>query len=63
MKHPLTPPIVHKLEQRAKAMPERVNEFYRSRHPANRTGWLDLAIGAVILAVLLTSFWMLGGVR
>lgn len=43
--------------------PERVNVLYRSRKAANRTGWLDLAIGGVLVVVLLGAFWMLRGVR
>lgn len=57
---PRTPPIVHKLEQR-KA--ERVNHLYASRKAPNRTGWLDLAIGGVLVVILGVSFALLGGVR
>lgn len=57
-------PLIHRLiKRRAERQPERVNVIYRSRQAANRTGWLDLAIGGVIAAVMLGAFWMLGGVR
>lgn len=57
-------PLLHRLiKRRAERQPERVNVHYQSRHPANRTRWLDLAIGAVLVAVMLAAFWMLGGVR
>lgn len=60
---PPRPLIIHKLAERAKDRPERVNVLYRDRKAANRTGWLDLAIGGAIAAVMLGAFWMLGGVR
>lgn len=57
-------PLMHRLiKRRAERQPERVNVLYRSRHPDNRTGWLDLAIGGLLAAVMLGAFWMLGGVR
>lgn len=43
--------------------PERVNVHYVSRKADNRTGWLDIAIGCVLVVILAASFWMLGGVR
>lgn len=57
-------PLIHRLiKRRAERPPERVNALYRSQYPANRTGWLDLAIGGVLVAVMLGAFWMLRGVR
>ena len=60
---PKRPPLMHKLTKRAETTPERVNALYRGRHPANRTGWLDLAIGGALVVILLGSFWFLKGVR
>lgn len=57
---PSKPPLNHKLEQR---QAERVNVHYVSRKAPNRTGWLDIAIGCVLVVVLAGAFWMLKGMR